>query len=650
MNLDTFKKINKAILELEKNEIKFDIAIRGDSEWLKGSTSAFFEPIHFEVATLANLSKIQKIIDRPILLNDKNNVVNIKGLKASTCITDVRTVMENIKTGKTNKSEFPSLKFYSELPTKNLGAPFNIKLITEVPTEQLEGDITYRYIGDADQCLYCIPNDDPLYMYLDKGFFMLQLNRTTKKCKTLIANELTVDVLLVMILTWITPAFAKQLPNECFINANMARVMRVKFEKDLVEHKDAYTRLKDLIMKDYEKNNNANMFEKVAEGSLAAATYNNIKLTKNTATYENISIESTDLLKELRRILIFDDRTDIYTLIRAFITDKINALEAHVFADDKKETVENSFKINNIPITIKRTTENTRRYINDVPINIIELEPVCFRASCFENQETFEKFIEAVRQMSLKYHDALANGLGVKIFDNLSGLDYKNPEAPLAAPRIKFKKIDDEYNLIIDENNHARIKFGDIIKGVAMLNRRTNDGYSYTGGYNRRNAEWARKELVSLLKECCTFDVKTSKKNEDGKVIRDEAGKIVYDITKKCELTDEQAAYIQKMAQEFHKKALEKSKIFLQTAITATGAKLVDFKGVQGYMVEGKLHKYFVNKDSNQVQDYTTGRHICIVEPGHQVSVGGDATAARLYALKHDAVTVKQIGTLSFRS
>jgi hypothetical protein len=149
-----------------------------------------------------------------------------------------------------------------------------------------------------------------------------------------------------------------------------------------------------------------------------------------------------------------------------------------------------------------------------------------------------------------------------------------------------------------------------------------------------------------VLKACCTFDKKELVVDTEGNPVLTAEGNKQYNITKECMLTDEKAAFVGKMAQEYYENAIKKSSVFLAEAVAKTGAKLINFNGEECWYVEGQLHKYAVSKKTNQVYNYERGNYICIVEPGHRVEVGFDATACRLLALKNDSVRVKQIQTL----
>lgn len=686
MNLKTFKKLANQIADLEKAKVEFDVQIQNDYPYSKGNEDAVWEPIHWTVSTLKQLSDVQSILKRSITLKDTYNTVEIKNLKTTDCVRSVDEILADVKKNPGNRIKYPTLKYYSEYARNYYHYDFVINMITDTPTEQQEEEKTYRYIGTDKVCTFCIPHDDSRYNYLDKGFFFCKTGQGVGKQRTIITNELTLDTYLVLYMVYMQPTLSKQLPNECYVNANLAKLLRVKFEKALqAQHKNYYDRVKEEAMKEYEKFANANILQKLLDGKISHTIFNNIKLTKNSATYETISIEAQDLVQTLQSVTVLDDRTDIYSIIRDFSNYMIDQVENHDFhipmpkatGDAEKDeeaqkewleataverTFEQSVIINGFNVVIKRTSANTRRFVNDYMINKIELEDVVNQSACYDSQENYDRFVKSVSKMSLRWHKAIANGVPVKITSTLSHQDYKRAEAPHAAPRIKFVKKGDDIHLKLGDDNTVKIKFNDCLKKLDTLNRKTNNAWSRTG-YYRKDYAWAKEELVTVLKECCTFDNKTVEtvdeiveaKDKDGNPILDENGapllktvkKKNVTVTQECLLTDEQAEFVGEMAEAFQKRAIEKSKLFLETAMKNTGATLIDFHGEPGYLVEGKLRKYVVKKSTNQVFNYEKGNAICIVEPGHQVSVGDDALAARLYALKNDSVLVSKIGTLT---
>ena len=657
MNLDTFKKIQKQVSDLEKTGLKFDVTIKNDAAWQKDSFAAEFEPTFYNIEKLGQLSQIQSIISKTIQVhqapNPHGNSVYLKDFKVTECIRSLPSTVKSDKDLMTLRRGYNSIRFF----THNIYGMSNLEpmLISEAPAEAVEDGVTYRFIGTRDMCHMCVPHDSPLYVYLDRGFVYAKVNSLREKDKIVITNELTAETYLVMLACYLNPAFTKQLENECFINFNKAKLYRIKFEKDLSPQvKPIYDRIKNVVLTDYEKSVNSNMLVKVIKGELPTATFNQIKISKDTANYEGIYITSTGLMEYLYDRMIFDDRTDIYNIIGSYINFKIAELEAADFPavvageEDKERVIERAFVINGINISLKRTTANTRRTVNGLAINMEELEEVCYRASCFNNQETFDKFVKSVHNMSLKWHDAIGSGLPVKIHDGLTALEYKSPTAPMSCPRIRFLKDDKDVYLVTGEGEEDRVKvkLNQVIKKIATLNKRTNNKYSVGQGYAPRNAAWARRQLTDILKAGCTFETKTPILDNDGKHMVDAEGKKRYNIARNCLLTDEKAAFIGKMAQTYYEKAVQRSKLFLDNAVKQTGAKAIEFNGEECWYVEGTMHKYAVSKKTNTVFNFSTGKSICIVEPGHRVEIGFDATAARLMALRNDSVVVGEVGTL----
>lgn len=687
MNLETFRRIARQVDDLAKTGVHFDVSIQGDNSWSPGSTAAYFEPQFITVNSLKQLSLVQDILKRPIPLVGGNHNIKIPALAdlhKNSSLTGVSTVWENLQRKPADKAKYPTLRFYSEWfqrQTYNSG----LWMITNAPIEQLEDEVTYRFIGTSSSCEYCIADTHPLYNYLDQGFFLFKPNVAHKTI--IITNELSVDTLLCLHLIAVDPSRSvRHLQHECYLNANLAKVLRIKLEKEISQHsahiKRQYDANKEKLMAEFEKTVNAGLFEKISNGALPSGVFNSIKLTKKSATYETVSIEADNLLETLLSNTVFDERVDIYGLIRNYIQSAYswveekaeNALGQHAEptpqppakeeddadvgedADAENQAQEENhelediaaavFSINGINLTISRKGSNTRRYVNGIPINKIEVEEVCYRASCLHSQDEFDRFVRSVRDMSLRWHDALANGVGIKIHPTMTYDDYRNPKAPAAAPKLRFRKKDKEVHLVISEEKSVKIHLNQILRDIETINRKTNNGYTYNTGYGHRNWEWCIHQLKSALISACRHKRKVARVDAEGNFVRNDKNRKIYDTVVDSLLTETDVDFLTKVATEYHEKALEKSRLFLAAAVKATGAVEENWRGTMHYIVQGKLRKYAVNSVDNTVYNYERGNRICIVEPGHQVSVGGDATAARLYALKNDQAVISQIGTL----
>jgi hypothetical protein len=660
MHIDTFKQIYRQVIALEQAGIEFDVDIEGQVSWKKGNNTEYLAPKFYEVTTVSQLHKLQEVLGRPVKITGRRNqfgmlLENYVSLPVE-CTVGVKPLSSLVTTERSMaelRKEYPTVKFYS---TAIKGETFfTPNLITEAPIEVMEKEETYRLVcSSKEMCDLCVPHTHFLYNYLDRGFMYAYVNRPNEKTKLVITNEMTPDTYLVMYLVATQLSFLKQLQNDCYLPSTQAKLLRAKFEKDLKEEfKPQYTRIKDRLLEDYQKSVNSNMVVKVINGQLPSATFNRIKLTKDTAAYEGVTLEAPGMLQFANDAIIFDDRTDIYVLIRGYIEAQLEKLEEMEIATPAEGEAEvevfKDFRINGINVRVKRTSANTRRSVNGVNINKDELLEVCYRASCLYTQENFDKFVKSVGVMSLKWHDVLGNGLPVKIHDALTEDEYKSNSPPTTCPRIKFSKEEDNVYLITGDKpeDRAPIKLNLAIRKVNTLNRKINNRYDMSCGYTPKNAAWGRRELGRVLKECCTFEKKVLRADDEGVPILDNENRKCYDVVSECLLTDEKAKFIGKMAAEYYDLAVKRSSLFLADAVKKTGAVMVHFKGETCWKVEGNLNTYAVSQKTNQVFNYTTGSAICIVDPGHRVEVGFDSTACRLLALKNDSVRVNDIKTLA---
>lgn len=597
----------------------------------------------------------------------------------------------------------PTVKFFPTI--FNSGAGSNILnrfcplALWTAPIEVSEKTVTYRVIyGQNDACgPLCVTPEDQVYQYLDKGFIFLNLKSSPgfagKNAEFIICSEVSIDTLCCMMLIYARPSLADLLPYRLFLAGGPgAKVMRARLEKEAQTQVSGgvyreYEALRTRVLQEFENANNQGVISNLLSGSIGAGTFNGIKLTPNSAQYETVKIEAPDLLKTIAATTAFDDGFDIYTAVNSFLDSTFKKLESAVFkGDDGKtvklpdtvpvdenaaeveepvlgvkkpddrisgSTVDLSFVINGINITFSRTTANTRRYINGVAINKDEMTRVAYRACCFSKQEDFDAFLQQINEMSLEWHDHLGNGFRVKINDNMSDEDFRLPEAPLAAPRLRFKRDGNEIHILIGdrnltgENESYPIRFANFIHRLRRINRLTTNTFQPTHGYGKRNAVWARRELTKAIIDCCTFEEKVPLMNEKGEPVLGADGKQAIEIRKVCKIPHEKAAFVEETARIFQERAIQREKEFLEKAVKATEAELKNIDGHDYYIVKGSLRSYRVCPNSNKVYEHPSGRHICVVEPGHKITLGGDATAARLYALRNDKMLVSKIQTLA---
>lgn len=664
--LNQYKEVSKQIRAFEKKtKVKFNVTMVG-ATIENPKEDLFFEPAQMVFRTYNELCTVYEHVLKslPFGAHYTLNKLSIHNLVHKPCMATLASVGDfpglSTNSGALNRSDFPSFRFFPKtallalkqglvqsrsLYNNVMDLGVNAYLIYDAPVEVVEKDITYRILYGAkdleNAVVHCAAHTHKSYNYLDKGSFFFRISRNIEnETNYIITNELTFDTWLVIVACLFHPKAAAQLTDGCYLNSNTAKLARIKVEKLLPKPvREVYDRFKKNSQSEFEKVQSDNILGKLLKNEVKTAVFNEVKLEPTRARYETISVEAPDFLDTVKKTMAFDDRLDIYGLIRTYADSVFKRLQAHVFnvLHDTNEKPPDPFfelKINNIPIRISRTIDNTRRYVNGHPINIIEVEQVVFRASCFNDANLYNAFLKEVSRMSLLWHDVIANGLRVKI-GMLDKTSLSKESAPPEAPRLRFKKMGKDIHLILEEGRTVKIKFSKLLQKVKTLNRIIN-GRNYYEGYNmrQRNGIWGAEKLRTILKECATFTEVV--KNADGTA-----------TTTKVELlNDDQTLFVTKLAEEAQRQAIEKSKKFLETAVKTTGAVEENFLGQPMMIVQGKLRKYAVCKADNRVYNYDAKKSICIVEPGHTVGVGFDALAARLYALKSDSVLLDKIGTL----
>ena len=515
--------------------------------------------------------------------------------------------------------------------------------ILQAPWEVVEDNHTYRLVTVASQryavstevdILAIARDDDALYNYLDRGFFVTRVLDAVKSqvvTRTIVTNQLDVDTLYIFCMCLIQPSLGDMTRDGCFVHSSEAQMLRLKMEKKLDKaFKSRFHACKEAIDTDHNSNTSQVVINNLISGVLKKASVNEILLEVSKATYQNISIEAQDLLGVLKASIDFGGDFDVYGLISCYtahVQDKLNRLKA-------PET--SALKINGIELHATVNAHGVRK-INGIRINKNEIHEALNRASCYHDQKDYELFLKRISKMSLRWHDVLSNGLPVKIHGTMDAEDYRRSKPGPNAPAIKFCISPEHKRFALNiAGRYIPVRMSKLIDKVDSINKKTNNGHSrkHYWASPQRNYAWAQKELVHAMIECCTFT--KIEKAEDGSEIKTEV----------CDLQKADVEKILKTANEAKKKALERSKEFLNTAIKTTGATKIEFLGREALKVEGSLRTYAVVIENAKVYDFDTKKYRCIVNDQHYQGAGYDDVAARLYALKNDSVMQRHIGTL----
>ena len=679
ISFNSFKKINKEFSQLSKLVKTAEIE-------LKYTYDSKYQPIHYTLYNACVFTSVAKMFAFAKVKNIRVHYTKVVGNATAVWWDDVQLGHKDyIYTLDEITNATPQLVNTLKLVPETIAPSYRPKVIRNAPVETTEGNYTYRFVtsyGVKVDNYYTIGhsisiiarNDEPLYDYLDKGFYIKTVEYEKKNLEKaythVVANEYDLNVAHIFMMCEMQPSLTEMLRDGCFINVYEAELLRLKMHKKMMNpYKADYARASKTIEEDYKRNTTLLVVGKLMSGDVEKTVINNITLTKTSATYDQVSIEAADLLAVLYKKLNFNSEFDIYTITEAYskhieeeltkeregmaVTAKkveeevvavnLNEHDAQLEAEEEevpatlKELA--TFKINGIEIT--PSVSNTyQRYLNKVRINKEEIGKAIHRASCHRTQNDYKLFLKSICRMSIKWHDIIANGLPVKIHSTITGSEYKNEEAGVNAPTLKFiiDKLEKCIKIQVDKERSVKISLSKLVKKVATLNKKTDSAYirnrNWQTVHTYRTFDWCQHELIKVLIEASTFTVKGV--DAEGKPVE----------TKTVLMTKDDIVKLLEVANEAKKAAIERSKEFLNTAVKLTKAEIIDFMGEHAYKIEGSLRTYAVVIKNVKVYDYETKQYRCIVNDRHYAGAGYDDIAARLLALKNDSVMQDRIGTL----
>lgn len=478
------------------------------------------------------------------------------------------------------------------------------------------------------------------------------------------------------------------------------------------DKKDLWLSYLSELEAEYKSNATIAFAQKLADGQVEKGEFNNITFTPHSATYQTVVIRSENLFQHFMAESSVINEFTIYDVVRMVAKEKAKKLEEIGTLEVEKTDSEGNektirtcdpsaytdgqivlatFHINNIPIVLSKSQKSGHRKINGIRINTNEIEEVLFRTSCFQSEIDYTNFLKQTSILNLKVTDAIRDGIGLKIDKNYTDYGvYSDPKPHPESPKLFFKIIDKKVHLLIDNERTCPVKLNYLVKQVEMINRLTNgkdykpEGYRYR--YGIKDYNYAREKLKPILKAATTFIIKVKPEvkvdslpvtvfdtspieNVNLSITDDPIVNTVPETTNNVTstlpvqlslpeeitieyLTDDDLKVLLGYIDLRHKEAIERSKEFLRIAVEQTEANL-DTRtcgGITGeyYHVKGKLGEYYVAKETAKVFNARNGGYICIVNSSHNTGVGYDDVAARLYALRNDAMLIEEISTLKY--
>jgi len=684
LSLEVFEKALACKKEVEKQGFKILGFTAGDEyniERVENLSPVLATTTWEQVSALSRVRGTSAIPDPALTdkLAEKADLSGLINIMARYNTTEYQTKFPNVQVHPVTSCRFFTNHYEAFYDFTQTDAGYlRFGLISDPPTEVMEGINTYRLIWythgtENSNVRWCAAHTSPEYNYLDAGNLVCFITDGMEN-KIVVSRTCDVDSILIMSILCCIPSAVKQLEQGFLIPERHRKLLRIKLERELetkftpnaaqtttltgvyspdsltAERRialaeevrtirtreyalSAYKEMKSALEADYQKSIEGTLIGKVLRGEVEAGTFNSVKVGKNKATYQTISVEYPDLAKTAIQLLTNNSSpADIYAVVNYMCSFVTRKLDQEMAPDGEHDLVLSDLVINGIPITVSKNANGIRK-VNGIRINAAEVLDVLSHAACLHTVTDYENFLEQVSHLSLRWCNVLTDGLGVKIQDLTNKYDERDNRTPgKSAPRLKFIRDGSKFYLVTNSNERVRIRLGECINLIDSLNARANGGYSSGVGY--RTHQWAREELKKVLKKCCTF-TKTTKDSE---------GNVTTET--KCTITDAQCEELPKILEEMHKAAIKKSEEFLAQAVEVTGSTVIDWNGETAFEVEGSICNYVVVKEDAKVYDKKTGKYICIVDPAQYDGVGYDRVAARLYALKNDAASKEDIHTI----
>jgi hypothetical protein len=377
--------------QLNKAGIDYDmVVVENYRNTLDGTVCEMtFQAKFKNIKNMAALADTWSIAPNPIKLSNISSGALEGHLSELTNCSLVTTAMSKT---------FPnSIKFYSEAAFKDNNRN-KFYLITKPVTVLVEEGKSIRYGASNEQynngsVVFCASTDSPFYNYLDEGHIVVFIGSGTlgaENQRMFITNAITLDMnYIIAAAQAYPPAIDQVLKDKAFIPSKDCRLALLKMEKVIPKNlRDDYLNLKKVIETDYRSNTASVMIGKLTRNESPFIDLNNIRMTFNSANYVlgHVTIEAPNLAA-----VVFDKLNpneaewDIFTLINIYtdyINEQFKALPLNAELTGFAHAKEISFSINNIPLIVSVTTDNTRRAINGHLINVDELSPVLKRAAC----------------------------------------------------------------------------------------------------------------------------------------------------------------------------------------------------------------------------------------------------------------------------
>lgn len=522
-------------------------------------------------------------------------------------------------------------------------------LIAHPPVERIVDRVNYRILGGTfascvtgwpyyesalNRMLLVLTPSHRLYNWLDRGHVLCQVADYRGRSATFVSNRLDFNTYRLMCLGMAEgPKMLDELRDRAFFDAagQTAGATLGRLEAALgQEARKRYLAYLEPVREHFQTTAQHVMVSRLQRKEIPKVVVNEIAFTETRAEYQTVSIEAPDLAASVFTELDTNSMFDIYQVVEVYLRrllTQINGWPTNDSGKGFKEAQEWALTINGIPLAVSLQATNTRRWLNGKPVNEEELFKVMRRATCHHDAAAFNRFIEQISSRSLKVHEALAEGVPVKLCQVVAAnypSAYQKPHAHPTHPRVFFILDNDRPCIWLDKEKTLKVpllRFVGLLRELDRLNSSVDSHMTHeASGYVARNFKWAQNKLITLLLE--------------------------HIPEKERPLRAQMVEYLAWL-QELRTEAEKKSKQLLDEVVRQVGAVPVTYENDDAFEVTGQSGRvYIVSKETRRVWNKEDKRYICIVDGSPDMGVGYDALVARMLALRNDSRVANKIDTL----
>lgn len=265
----------------------------------------------------------------------------------------------------------------------------------------------------------------------------------------------------------------------------------------------------------------------------------------------------------------------------------------------------------------KSGAKQTYWYICGEKINKNDVETILTNALCFTHYSDFERYVQSVNKVPIKYQKLIESGVTFQLRDSV----FQLFNTPLSLQISRDKST----NYLVHKEEKYRIR--NSTKFLHLVTRskvsREQEGIKY--------ATFELNEFLNIVL--------------DSEIVEDFPAKELHNL-----ITEAITRYVDTIVDQ--RKAI--AQVERTFKLSYGNWTMDDGKNVTGYQIKGKLANYIINFDKSRslssinpmVYDYPSGKYRCMIDKASSLTPVG-ALVNRVYALHNDSMLSSHIDTLT---